>query len=303
MKKKIHDASLMTAIKTPYKSGGEIDLDCYDELVTEQMRNGVEGLIVCGTTGEGHLMDWEEHLMLIAHSVNRFGDELVIVGNTGSNNTREALKATRYGFAFGMDASLQINPYYGKTSEKGLREHFNRVLDLGPAIIYNVSSRTGQDLQPELIESLAEHSNLVGVKECSGNERMGYYESKGIACWSGNDDQCFEGRHRNQSHGVISVIANLLPGLMRKLMDEDNSEINQRLQPLMAWLFHVPSPNALNTAMAMTGAAPPVFRLPYAPLDSNARQEGFQLLNAFSDDERVGNTLKLMEDSDFELSC
>ena len=78
MKKKIHDASLMTAIKTPYKSGGEIDLDCYDELVTEQMRNGVEGLIVCGTTGEGHLMDWEEHLMLIAHSVNRFGDELVI---------------------------------------------------------------------------------------------------------------------------------------------------------------------------------------------------------------------------------
>ena len=168
----------MTAIKTPYKSGGEIDLDCYDELVTEQMRNGVEGLIVCGTTGEGHLMDWEEHLMLIAHSVNRFGDELVIVGNTGSNNTREALKATRYGFAFGMDASLQINPYYGKTSEKGLREHFNRVLDLGPAIIYNVSSRTGQDLQPELIESLAEHSNLVGVKECSGNERMGYYESK-----------------------------------------------------------------------------------------------------------------------------
>ncbi|MEC8685268.1 MAG: dihydrodipicolinate synthase family protein, partial [SAR324 cluster bacterium] len=144
MKKKIHDASLMTAIKTPYKSGGEIDLDCYDELVTEQMRNGVEGLIVCGTTGEGHLMDWEEHLMLIAHSVNRFGDELVIVGNTGSNNTREALKATRYGFAFGMDASLQINPYYGKTSEKGLREHFNRVLDLGPAIIYNVYSRTGQ---------------------------------------------------------------------------------------------------------------------------------------------------------------
>ena len=81
MKKKIHDASLMTAIKTPYKSGGEIDLDCYDELVTEQMRNGVEGLIVCGTTGEGHLMDWEEHLMLIAHSVNRFGDEVDTVGD------------------------------------------------------------------------------------------------------------------------------------------------------------------------------------------------------------------------------
>ena len=207
------------------------------------------------------------------------------------------------GFAFGMDASLQINPYYGKTSERGLKEHFQRLLDLGPAIIYNVASRTGQDLQPELIESLAEHSNLVGVKECSGNERMGYYESKGIACWSGNDDQCFEGRHRHQSHGVISVIANLLPGLMRKLMDEDDPLLNERLQPMMSWLFHVPSPNALNTAMAMTGAAPPVFRLPYAPLDSEARQQGFDLLQAFTVEERVGSTLKLMDDSDFELSC
>ena len=132
---------------------------------------------------------------------------------------------------------------------------------------------------------------------------MGYYESKGIACWSGNDDQCFEGRHRHQSHGVISVIANLLPGLIRKLMDEDDPQLNERLQPMMSWLFHVPSPNALNTAMAMTGAAPPVFRLPYAPLDSEARQQGFDLLQAFTVEERVGSTLKLMDDSDFELSC
>ena len=242
MKKKIHDASLMTAIKTPYKSGGEIDLDCYDELVTEQMRNGVEGLIVCGTTGEGHLMDWEEHLMLIAHSVNRFGDELVIVGNTGSNNTREALKATRYGFAFGMDASLQINPYYGKTSEKGLREHFNRVLDLGPAIIYNVPSRTGQDLPPELIRELAKHPNLLGVKECAGNERIAAYEKEGIACWSGNDDQAWEARHHCGGHGVISVTANVVPGLMRRLMDESDSTLADRLKPLMLSLIHISEP-------------------------------------------------------------
>ena len=99
------------------------------------------------------------------------------------------------------------------------------------------------------------------------------------------------------------MIANLLPGLMRKLMDEDDPQLNERLQPMMSWLFHVPSPNALNTAMAMTGAAPPVFRLPYAPLDSEARQQGFDLLQAFTVDERVGSTLKLMDDSDFELSC
>ena len=293
----------MTAIKTPYKLDGDVDLESYDFLVEAQIKNGVQGLIVCGTTGEGHLMDWEEHLMLIAHSVNQFGDRLSIVGNTGSNNTHEAIKGTKYGFAFGMDAALQINPYYGKTSDAGLREHFKRVLDLGPSIIYNVPGRTGQDLHPEIVEELAEHPNLIGVKECAGNERMAKYESKGIPCWSGNDDQCFEGRHRHGSHGVISVISNLLPGLMRRLMDTDDPELNARLQPLMSWLFHVPSPNALNTVLSMTGAIKPVFRLPYSPVDLEARQQVIDLLLSFSPEEWVGSGLELMEDKQFILTA
>ena len=298
---KIKAASLMTAIKTPYKPDGDVDLESYDQLVEAQIKHGVEGLIVCGTTGEGHLMDWEEHLMLIAHSVNKFGNQLVIVGNTGSNNTREAVKGTKYGFAFGMDAALQINPYYGKTSDAGLKEHFKRVLDLGPTIIYNVPGRTGQDLQPELIEELAQHPNLIGVKECAGNERMAHYEAQGIACWSGNDDQCFEGRHRHGSHGVISVTSNLMPGLMRRLMDTDDLELNARLQPLMAWLFHVPSPNALNTVLSMTGAVQPVFRLPYSPVDRQSRQQVIDLLLAFKPEDWVGQELELMEDEQFIL--
>jgi len=298
---RIHSASLMTAIKTPYTSDGELDLDTFDQLAEAQIAAGVEGLIIAGTTGEGHLMDWEEELMLIAHAAHRFGDRLLIVGNTGSNNTREAVRATRFGFSVGMHAALQINPYYGKTSDRGLREHFQRLLDLGPAIIYNVPARTGQDLQPALIEDLAQHSNLLGVKECAGNERMGHYESKGIACWSGNDDQCFEGRHRHGAHGVISVIANVVPGLMRKLMDTDNPALNERLQPLMAWLFHVPSPNALNTLLAMTGAVQPVFRLPYAPVDHAARKQALALLSELDKSDWVGNKLNVMDDSDFTL--
>jgi len=299
---KIKSASMMTAIKTPYKSNGEIDLDTYDSLVEKQIANGVEGLIVCGTTGEGHLMDWEEHLMLIAHSVNEFGEKLLIVGNTGSNNTREAIKGTKHGFAFGMDAALQINPYYGKTSDNGLREHFQRVLELGPTIVYNVPGRTGQDLQPNFIEELAKHPNLVGVKECAGNERMEHYEKNGIACWSGNDDQCFEGRHRHGSHGVISVIGNLMPGLMRRLMDTDDPELNARLQPLMSWLFHVPSPNALNTVLSMTGAIKPVFRLPYLPVDKKARQKIFDLLQDFETKDWVGPRLQIMEEEEFIIT-
>ena len=174
---------------------------------------------------------------------------------------------------------------------------------MGPSIIYNVPGRTGQDLQPELIEELAQHPNLIGVKECAGNLRMAHYESKGIACWSGNDDQCFEGRHRHGSHGVISVISNLMPGLMRRLMDSDDPKLNDRLQPLMSWLFHVPSPNALNTILSMTGATLPVFRLPYSPVNLEARKEVVELLQEFSQEDWVGSGLELMDDNQFVLTA
>ena len=153
MKKALSDASLITAVKTPYSANGEIDLATYDELVKQQIDAGVDGIIVGGTTGEGHLLSWEEHLMLIAHSAYQFGEQLVIVGNTGSNNTKEAIKATENGFATGMDAALQINPYYGRTSNAGVSAHLQHVLDIGPAFVYNVPGRTGQDLTPDIIET------------------------------------------------------------------------------------------------------------------------------------------------------
>jgi 4-hydroxy-tetrahydrodipicolinate synthase len=124
-------------------ANGKFDLQSYDAHVESQIAHGVEGLIVGGTTGEGQLMSWDEHIMLIAHTVNFFGDRIKIIGNTGSNSTREALHATEQGFVVGMHAALQINPYYGKTSHAGLREHFSCVLSEGPAIIYNVPGRTG----------------------------------------------------------------------------------------------------------------------------------------------------------------
>ena len=100
-------------------------------------------LFLARPSGEGQLMSWDEHVMLIAHTVNSFGNHLQVIGNTGSNSTREALHATEQGFAVGMDAALQINPYYGKTSLDGLIAHFSAVLDEGPTIVYNVPSRTG----------------------------------------------------------------------------------------------------------------------------------------------------------------
>lgn len=295
----IKQASLITAIKTPYLSNGDIDLNTYDALVNAQIDNGVEGIVVGGTTGEGQLMNWEEHLMLIAHTVTLFSGKLIIIGNTGSNNTREAIKATEYGFATGMHASLQINPYYGRTSDRGVKEHFERLLALGPAFVYNVPGRTGQDLTPEIIEPLAKHENFIGVKECAGNERIAAYESKGIACWSGNDDECHDGRHLFNSHGVISVTSNLSPALMRQLMDKQDDVLNKQLIPLMNWLFCEPNPIAINTALAMTSAANPVFRLPYLPLTLEQRDAGFALMSDINSSDLVGTTLNVMSDDDF----
>lgn len=106
-----------------YLPNGKFDLKSYDKLVDLQIAHGVEGVIVGGTTGEGHLMSWDEHIMLIAHTVNKYGDRVKVIGNTGSNSTGEAVHATEQGFAVGMHAALQINPYYGKTSMAGLRAH------------------------------------------------------------------------------------------------------------------------------------------------------------------------------------
>ncbi len=298
--KRLQAASLITAIKTPYDANGEICLTSYDALVAQQVAAGVDGIIVGGTTGEGHLLSWEEHLILIAHSVHHFGDKLIIVGNTGSNNTREAIKATENGFAVGMDASLQINPYYGRTSDRGVIEHFERVLEIGPAFIYIVPGRTGQDLTPEIIEPLAKHKNFIGVKECAGNERIAYYEKQGIACWSGNDDESYIARHQHGSHGVISVTSNIVPGLMRKLMDSENAELNESLQGLMTWLFCEPNPVAINTALMMTSAVKPNFRLPYLALTKEQRQQGYDLLVDLDVNDRVGDELSLLGDDDFK---
>lgn len=300
--KDIKAASLITAIKTPFNEKGDIDFDTYDKLVEKQIQAGVDGIVVGGTTGEGHLLTWEEHLILIAHSVHKHGKDLIIVGNTGSNNTREAIKATQHGFAAGMDAALQINPYYGRSSFAGVSAHFNKVLDIGPAFIYNVPGRTGQDLTPDLIEPLSKHKNFIGVKECAGNERIAYYEQQGIACWSGNDDQSSASKHQHGSHGVISVTSNIVPGLMRQLMDEEQANLNDNLQPLMNWLFCEPNPIVINTALMMTGAVKPVFRLPYKALTTEQREQGMEILAAFKSADLVGCELNNMKDEDFIYS-
>lgn len=268
-----------------------------------QIDEGVEGVIVGGTTGEGQLMSWDEHIMLIGHTVNCYGGSIKVIGNTGSNSTREAIHATEQGFAVGMHAALHINPYYGKTSFEGLISHFNRVLPMGPTIVYNVPSRTGQDIPPSVIQKIASSPNLAGVKECIGNDRVEQYARNGIVAWSGNDDQCHDARWDYGGRGVMSVTSNLIPGLMRELMFEGkNSSLNEKVMPLIDWLFVEPNPIGLNTALAQLGVVRPVFRLPYVPLPLEKRVEFVNIVKDIGRENFVGEKeVQVLDDDDFIL--
>jgi 4-hydroxy-tetrahydrodipicolinate synthase len=280
---------------------GRFDLEAYDSLINMQIESGAEGVIVGGTTGEGHLMSWDEHIMLIGHTVNCFGTRIKVIGNTGSNSTGEAVHASEQGFAVGMHAALHINPYYGKTSTKGLISHFEAVIPMGPTIIYNVPSRTGQDIPPPVIETVSSYPNMAGVKECVGQERVKCYTDKGITVWSGNDDECHDSRWKYGATGVISVASNLVPGLMCSLMYErENVMLQEKLSPLMKWLFCEPNPIALNTALAQLGVARPVFRLPYEPLPLEKRIEFVQIVEAIGQNHFIGQKeARVLDDDDF----
>ncbi|GJM99157.1 hypothetical protein PR202_ga16236 [Eleusine coracana subsp. coracana] len=200
-----------------------------------------------------------------------------------------------------MHAALHINPYYGKTSSKGLISHFKTVLPMGPTIIYNVPSRTGQDIPPSVIEVISGYPNMAGVKECVGHERVKRYTDKGITVWSGNDDECHDSRWKYGATGVISVASNLVPGLMRSLMYEgENVTLREKLSTLMKWLFCEPNPIALNTALAQLGVARPVFRLPYEPLPLEKRVEFVRIVEAIGRNHFVGQKeTQVLDDDDF----
>lgn len=299
----IKSLRLITAIKTPYLPDGRFDLEAYDALMNMQINGGAEAVIVGGTTGEGQLMSWDEHIMLIGHTVNCFGSSIKVIGNTGSNSTREAVHATEQGFAVGMHAALHINPYYGKTSMEGLIAHFESVVSMGPTIVYNVPSRTSQDIPPQVIQSLAQNSNFAGIKECVGHERIKEYTDNRIVVWSGNDDQCHDSRWSYGASGVISVTSNLVPGLIRQLMFKGkNPSLNSKLMPLIEWLFQEPNPIGLNTALAQLGVARPVFRLPYVPLPLEKRIEFVHIVKEIGRENFVGDKdVQVLDDDDFIL--
>lgn len=205
------------AIVTPFHANGEVNYEKFAELIEDQVKGGTDAIIVCGTTGESSTLSHEEHLAVIKCCVEKVAGRIPVVAGTGSNCTETAVYLSREAASYGVDALLQVTPYYNKATQKGLYQHFKAVADAVdvPVILYNVPSRTGCNIEPETVVKLCtEVENIVGVKEASGNisqvaKLMSLAKGK-VDLYSGNDDQIVPLLSLG-GKGVISVLSNVAP--------------------------------------------------------------------------------------------
>lgn len=271
-----------TAIVTPFKDGN-VDLECFKHLIDYQAEGGVAAIIVCGTTGEGATLSEEEKIMLYDGCIQHSAGRMKVICGVGNNNTAAALQLARKAEALGADGVMLVTPYYNKTTQSGLVKHFFHVAE-GiniPLIAYNVPSRTGIGIQPETYIKLAEHPNINGVKEASGN--VGEFGRVKALCgdslhfWSGNDADTVAMMALG-AIGVISVASNLLPDAVAKLcrfcLDGDfpaAAAMNERYAELFSKLFIEVNPIPIKSAMDYLGLCRAEMRLPLCAMNEANR--------------------------------
>lgn len=203
-----------TAIVTPMNADGSINYEEFGRLIDFQLDNGIDALVVCGTTGEASTMTDEEHIEVIRYAVERTNKRVPIIAGTGSNDTGYAIELSKEAEKVGADALLQVTPYYNKTSQRGLAKHFLSIADSVniPIVLYNVPGRTGMNISIDCYKECAQHKNIVATKEASANMslmmQIAAYTDLGI--YSGNDDEVLPALAIG-GKGVISVTSNLMP--------------------------------------------------------------------------------------------
>ncbi len=272
-----------TALITPFKNGN-IDYDSLEKIIEHQVAGGVDGVVPMGTTGESPTLSHDKHKELIARVVEMVDGRVKVVAGTGSNSTAEAISLSQSAEKSGVDALLQVNPYYNKPPQHGLIEHFDAVAKSVsiPIILYNIPGRTGINFLPESVARLLDRTdNVVAIKEASGdiNQMMRVVELCGdrLTLLSGDDNMLLPllsigGR------GIVSVLSNLLPADIKKIVtlyEEGNlSESRSRfykILPLCRAMFFETNPIPIKAAMAMSGFCEPDMRLPLTTLSDEYR--------------------------------
>jgi 4-hydroxy-tetrahydrodipicolinate synthase len=268
----------LVAIVTPMQEDGALDLDAFRALLDWHVREGTQGVIVVGTTGESPTVDFDEHCRMIRTAVEHVAERIPVIAGTGGNSTREAVALAQYAKKAGATMSLSVVPYYNKPTQEGLYRHFRTIAEAAdmPHILYNVPGRTVADLQNETVLRLAELPNIVGIKDATANmDRAADLlrrKPADFAVYSG-DDATALALMLLGGDGVISVTANVAPRLMSEMCKaalrgdvHTARETNNRLMGLHRQLFCESNPIPVKWAVRELGLIKGGIRLPLTPL-------------------------------------
>ena len=272
-----------TAIVTPFR-GGQLDEAALQHLIRAQVTGGVDGIVPVGTTGESPTLSVEEHIRVIALSIQFAAGKIKVLAGTGANSTSEAICLTQAAEKAGADGSLQVAPYYNKPTQEGLYQHFRSIARATrlPIVLYSVPGRCGIEIGVETVRRLAmDAPNVVGIKEAGGNpDRIGQLRAalgKKFVILSGDDSLTLPFMAVG-AQGVISVASNVIPkqvALMVRAFAEGNLPLALRLHdrffPLFKDLFIESNPGPVKAALAMMGQIEEEYRLPLVPLGSKNR--------------------------------
>ena len=267
-----------TALVTPLNENG-IDYENFERLLNWQVDEGINALVICGTSGEGSTLSDEEHRAALKFAYDVVGKRVPMIAGTGSNDTAYAIELTKFACEVGYDAMLVVTPYYNKATQNGLVKMFETIADAStkPVILYNVPSRTGVNIEPETYARLAEHPMITGIKEANGNIAK-IVETKALVgdkldIWSGNDDQIVPILAAGGS-GVISVLSNVLPKktveLCNKFFAGDvkgSMDMQCEMFDLIKALFCEVNPIPVKAAVAALGYCENYVRLPLTPME------------------------------------
>lgn len=273
MKKKIFKGAA-TALITPMNQDGSVNFKRIETLVDEQIKAGIDALVICGTTGEKSTLRYDEHVKVIEVAAKACNKRVPIIAGTGSNDTVYSVELCDDAEKAGADAFLMVTPYYNKASQKGLVAHYNYIADRvnKPIILYNVPSRTGVAIAPETYKELSKHPNIVATKEANGDlsavAKTRYLCGDDLDIYSGNDDQIIPIMSLG-GIGVISVLSNILPYETHKLCWDyinenikDSSAAQVKYTGLINALFSDVNPVPVKTAMNLAGMEAGPFRMP-----------------------------------------
>ncbi len=280
-----------TALITPLTASG-VDYDRFGKLIDWQIEQGIDALVIAGTTGEGSTLTDEEHRAVLKYAVERAAGRTPIIAGTGSNDTDYAISLTKFACDIGADAMLVVTPYYNKATQKGLIQMYTAIADAStkPLILYNVPSRTGVGIEPATYAALADHPMIAAIKEANGNiskimETAALVGDK-LDIYSGNDDQVTPILSAGGA-GVISVLSNLMPRqtseMCHRWFDGDIAgSLKMQLDylPLINALFCEVNPIPVKAAMAAMGWCENYLRLPLTPMEPEHAEKLYALMRA-----------------------